>query len=394
MRTDKNTKDKELRQDDGFLYTVSNPKKQKKKGGGAGRIAYALTSAIAERKIPTLFDNLNSPYLNADGRTDLAGFIASDQAHYIDRRGKEIALTDKEMRIVYALSYFLSQFKDEQEIKDYEAAIREKYRTSNIVKPVSIRELTRFVAGGDKVAKRDVDATYETVRKLASVMQAQTFTSNGEGKATTVRFFAPLIQIAEGAEIATPSEGYYDYLLNIRFGGIFFKNFYHSYAPLSPRIFNVWGKKGTGTNTELFRILLSELLSKYPIHSGKAERAEKAIQKERGTYGTDKDYELAIRKAVTSALTYEEYAVTLRDRITTDYESDRRYRAKFKDDLSNAVKALKEIGLITDYYEDYPKGGETMGMKMHFVFNRDYGKEAELSIPRARNRRSLTEKKG
>lgn len=380
MRTDKDTKDK-ARETEEFIYTIQ-PKKLRKKSG-AGRITYALTSAIAEKKMPTLFDTINSPYLAVDGKSgvDLKGFIASDQAHYIDRRGKELYLTDKEMRITFALSFYLSLFKDEQEIKDYEEELSKGYRSSKIVKPVSVRELTRFVTGGEKVRKRDVDATFETIKKLSGIQQAQTFIyKDGDVVKSEVRFFAPLIQIDEGAEIKTPSEGYYDYILNIRFGGIFFFNFYRSYAPLSPKMFEVWGKKGSGTNTELFRILLNELLSKYTILIGKADKAAKAIQKEKSTYKTEKDYEQAVNTARTNALTYEEYATTLRDRITTDYESDRRYKGKFKKDLANAVEALKEIGIISDYYEDYPRGCEAMGMKMHFVLNKDYGKEADADI--------------
>ena len=47
-------------------------------------------------------------------------------------------------------------------------------------------------------------------------------------------------------------------------------------------------------------------------------------------------------------MTYELNVSTIKNKVTTDYESERSYRARFYKDLDNAIKGFKELGLITD----------------------------------------------
>lgn len=392
MKTDEKKKDPQEMEE--FKYSLSPKKQPKGKGFAVGRIPASFTSTVARKKIPTLFDQELSPYNQVCGDISLQGLIASDKAHYIDRKGKEVALSDKQMRLIFALCYFLSLYDDDEKIREYEQELQKGYKSSNISIPISIRELTRLIMGGGKVSRRDVDITFKEVMELTGIIQAQPFIKKDEEITDTkVGFFAPLISYDGGVVAEKKSDGFYDIALYVRFGSIFFHSFYHSFAPLTPGLFEIWGKKGTGTNTELFRILLNDLLAKFPIHLANADKVEKKMKDERNSYQTEEDFTEAASKAITTALTYGEYGATLRERITTDYESDRRYKGKFKKDLASAVKALLQIGIITDYYESYPRGKEIMGMKMNFVFNRQHGKEeARMLNPGKARRRSKKEK--
>lgn len=338
--------------------------KQKKLTGETGTISVALAGSISSYKEPTLFDEIETD-------TALQNLQEIDKKHLINREGKPVYLTKYQNKLIYALSVFMSQNREDEEIKTYVEKLNSgKAPKSNITLPISITEITKMVELDGKARARQKEKVLEELRNLSEIKQVQDYMVKGtkDGK---VRFIAPFIQIQEQLEDLSPDKELNADFVRVSFGSIFFYELYNRYAIIKPSLFRIWGKAGSGTDTELFNILLSDLLSKYSGHRIAALRAVASLK--RGRYKTDASYYAAKTKVQKAALTYSEYSYNLRRRVTTDYESQRVYKALFKKHLQNAIGALIQIGLITEARLTMTDKGE----RIDFVFNLDYDKGDE-----------------
>ena len=342
-------------------------RKQQKVTGETGSITVALTNTISAYKEPTLFDELEKD-------EEIQALMAIDKKHLVNREGKPTYLTRYQNKIVYALSLFMSQSKDEDEIRAYVKKLNAgRAPKSTITLPISITELTKLVELDGKARARQKEKILEELRNLSEIRQVQTFMVNNGSKDGKLRYIAPLIQIQEQLEDLSPDKELNADFVRVSFGSIFFYELYNRYAVIKPSLFRIWGKAGSGTDTELFNILLSDLLGKYSGHRIAAIQAVEAVKKQAKKYKTEESYKEAIEKAQRNALTYSEYTYNIRRRVTTDYESQRVYKKLFPKHLNGAIDALRQYGLITE--ARYTKTDK--GERIDFVFNMDYDKNEE-----------------
>lgn len=325
------------------------------KGKEVGRISNALNTNIAIRKQLNLFDYLDE---EQQGKLTL-----SDEAHYIDRRGKTISLSVEEIQIVKALSSYLP-FND-PEIKAYITAINTMDAKGElkitpkapVQIPVSVLQLSKDIIGDTKEASLKKIA--ERLKRLEEIEQVQYFNVNGERYSVVrplIRFNEKLykhyseIRSSKGRKKAQDPDVKEKKILvgaNIIYSSLFLYEATNKYCPLyTQKLFEVWRRN----KTELFAILLSDLESKwrqYYLNSIKAETAAKQEHKE--LKATDKDeYYRLVAEAKRKALIYKSNTLTIRDRVTTDYETDRKQRSRFLPDLQRAIDSLVKYGIITD----------------------------------------------
>ena len=325
------------------------------KGKEVGRISNALNTNIAIRKQLNLFDHLDEEQQEK--------LTLSDEAHYIDRRGKTISLSVEEIQIVKALSSYLP-FND-PEIKAYITSINTMDAKGELKStpkapvqiPVSVLQLSKDIIGDTKEASLKKIA--ERLKRLEEIEQVQYFNVNGERYSVVrplIRFNEKLykhyseIRSSKGRKKAQDPDVKEKKILvgaNIIYSSLFLYEAANKYCPLyTQKLFKVWRRN----KTELFAILLSDLESKwrqYYLNSIKAETAAKKEHKE--LKATDKDeYYRLVAEAKRKALIYKSNTLTIRDRVTTDYETDRKQRSRFLPDLQRAIDSLVEYGIITD----------------------------------------------
>lgn len=337
-------------------------KELEKKLSDRGQISASLASGVSLRREPTLFDNLEE-----DKRLAV---IQSDKENYIDRRGKPIALTNGQTRLIYALSHYLSQYKTDPDIVEYMNSLESnpKKMPKKIERTLNLKDFCKLYYSSDgKARTRDLDSLRKELRTLSNVRQVLYF-GGAEKKA---RLIAPLISVEEELEDLTPDKSLNMDLANIRFSPIFLFKMTKEYLPYSRELFRIWGKNGNGTRTELFSVLISDLGSKFPY---KRQTALTEAHKIRRTdFATKEEYLSAVKKARRKALTYRQNIYTLLERVTTDYSSTRQYKSKLKSDLESALNTIKdEIGIITEWKLTNSKNGDPA---LEVVFNPDYMKE-------------------
>lgn len=326
-----------------------------------GQISSALAGGIARRREPTLFDDLEEE--------KGLSIMESDSANYVDRKGRNIALTKSQTKIIYALSHYLSQYQNDEDIRKYISAIEQnpkKLPKEKIERPVNLREFYKtYLSSYGSSRKRDIDLVREELRKLSSIRQVLYFGSGTESK---VRLISPLISIEEELEDLTPDKSLDMDLVNIRFSPLFLFKMTREYLPIGRKLFQIWGRKGNGTDTELFSILLSDLAEKYPRYRQTAITRTHAVN--RKDFPSKEDYNKELDRVRKSSLTYIQNVSTFLERCTTDYYSTRQYKANFRKDLEQACKVLSnELGLISEGKVIKNRKGED---SIKIVFNFDY----------------------
>lgn len=350
------------------LYSFGlSRQKQEEATGETGSISVALVNNIASKKttLPSLF-KAGSPQALA-----LAEMEVVDKQRLVDRRGKEVCLTFKDMKYIYALSHFLSLIREREDVKSYVSLLSQDITPDfNIILTIDIVALTKFVEIDGNARKRQKEATIRELDRLANIKQVITLGRNGEKE---LKYVDSLITIPTKLIDSTTDKSLDIDVVRVQLGYSFFYELYNKYAVIKPELFKIWGKKGSGTDTELFGVLLSDLLGKFSFHRIAAIKAVEQIKKK--DYKTEDSFFKARSKAERNALTYSETYDTIKQRVTTDYDSTREQKKRFYVDLSRALSTLVELGLITSYSPTDLSKAE----RLDVVFNKDYTKRSEPS---------------
>lgn len=325
-----------------------------------GRISNALSGAISYERDSSLFDTEEIKQRDKEVK-ELLELKQGDSFLGIDRKNKPVYLTNIQTRIIYALSYMLSLETDKEDIK---SKINNPLRNpQQVIRTIDINGLSKFLFGSSR--ERNRKQILNELYNISHIRQVQII---GKGE-KRYKFTAPFISLGETLEELTPSDKPLD-VVNVTFGAAFFYELDKRFSVITPQLFEIWGKNGTGT--ELFSILLSSILSVYWHFRRAADEAEKRIKKEIRNYKkiSEEEYRQKIMEGRQEALSYSLNVSSIKARVTTDYSSEKFYRAKFWKDLDNAAKGLIKIDLLTGYERDKgAKGQEKVIFHLSDTYN-------------------------
>lgn len=345
---------------------------------GQGRIANSLSKMIASERNPSLFDEREITERDKELR-ELQELKEADVSLCIERKNKPVVLTSIQNRIVHALSYAISQELETSE--DVKKKVENPHSGANqIVRVVNVSALSQllFKSKRDRYRKQIINEIY----RLSKVRQVQILSINGR----TIRLTAPLISIGKTIEDISPEEmggqGIEADFLEVMFGGAFFYGITNRFAVITPKLFDVWGKGGTGT--ELFSVLLSSIFSVYWHYRRAAIKAEERVRKEhkgKGKRLPKAEFEEAVAEAKQEAMSYELNVSSIKQRVTTDYDSQRSYRLRFYSDLEKAIKGFEELGILSKGKSRILRGARGQE-KVIFVLSETYNfAENQIAAP-------------
>lgn len=303
---------------------------------GKGLISNSLSKAIAYERTPSLFDEVEIADRDKELK-QLQALKQSDAELQIERRNKPVVLTSYQSRIIYALSYAITQQIDSEDI-------REKIKSPltsglNVSRWVDITALTALICNSTR--KRYKEKVIEELFTLSQTRQIQIL-GTGDNR---IKLTYPLLMIGGSVEDLSPEKRNNLDAVEVVFGTSFFHNVNNRFAVITPKLFEVWGKNGRGT--ELFQVLLSSILSVYWSHKQASTQAEMRVRKDKKLY-SDKDLKTKIEEAKLEAMTYELNVETIKQKVTTNYEGNRNMIRKFWIDLDNAIEGFKELDLIKE----------------------------------------------
>lgn len=314
------------------------------------RIATALAKNIASPKILSLFDGEEIAERNLE---------LSDDARQIllTRKGKPVSLTPKQRQLTNVLSDYLDRDngKDIQNFIAWTERVEEYglkaagEQPNPIARTIYLKDIVKDMYGRydkEKILRlrKEMDALKDTTQVMVLGKQQ-------------LRVEASIIMRDISMADESLEEHGLDYY-RIVYGSVFLWNKNKRFAIRPDNLYIEWNKKGSILNTEIGSVLYSTIQAILWPYWRAADNARIAVAvnaKKNKLTPTQRRQEEAER--VLNALTYEENVSTIKNRLETDYDSTRQYRAKFRTDLNKVFDMLKTLGMITDgYLVKAPKG--------------------------------------
>lgn len=293
--------------------------------------------------------------------------------------------SNTELRTLYALCYLISteQGNDIDNFITLANSENNIERSKYISRRVDFKELSYFIFSDRRASH--IKPLIRDILRLGSIPVKWSYERKNEDGTSEKRIkIAPVltydIDLPDFTELGDLSQ---DMILNefmrngfvdISFGRPFFQNIKDRFTYLPKKLIKMWGKKGSGT--ELFGLLLNELLYLLNGYRTAAIKTEKRVKKEL------KDSELpqeekdkilsdALKKTLTAELKYS----TIMSKIS-EYYIKQRKNAKFENHLKLAMDFFQyDLGLISEWDT---KDGAKNGKKIVFVFNLNYEKNTKL----------------
>lgn len=328
-----------------------------------GRISVAMAANLSAPKEPSLFDGIPEE--------DRGGYLISGTSGLIRGNGKPIHLSNTEHKLLNALTFFITQYIEDDDIKAYMSILetgvvpKQKY----INRYISVTDICKFI-NNNSSRERERKAVFKSLKSLSTTYQIQQFSSRD--KSRKVMMSEPLL-ILGGKASAYELEGKksFEDKIEVLFGPLFFHEVANKYSFITPRLFEVWGRE-KGTNLDIFPIILSDLNAKYRQYYIAAQNAKKSAENEFKEMRMHKgkgaeELKAHIARKQRAALTYESKVETIKSKVSTDYDSTRQYKAKFWKDIQLCNEALKTYGIIEDADIDRKAN------KVRYIFSLNFG---------------------
>lgn len=325
-----------------------------------GKIPTQLSRQIAYERTPSLFDEAEIAERDKALAKAVHEINLTDSQLCIDRKGKPTYLTNMQTRIVLALAYLISQDNGE----DVKEKVADPFSKKKVSRVVDISYLSRILFGRVKT-----DYKEQILREIYNVSRIRQYQIIERAGEQVARYSTPLLTIGDVLEDLSPEKSLDIDFVEITFGRSFFIDLDTRFAYVTPKLFEVW-RKG-GRQTELFSVLLNNLLSVYWQHKLAAMKAEERIRSDKSKKKLPKDeLEEIVASGRRNAMSYELNVANIKNRVTRDYDSNRANRAYFYRDLNKAIEGFKELGLIVEAHTQKGARGQE---KVTFVFSEDYG---------------------
>lgn len=293
--------------------------------------------------------------------------------------------SNTELRTLYALCYLISteQGNDIDNFITLANSENNIERSKYISRRVDFKELSYFIFSDRRASH--IKPLIRDILRLGSIPVKWIYERKNEDGTSEKRIkIAPVltydIDLPDFTELGDLSQ---EMILNefmrngfvdISFGRPFFQNIKDRFTYLPKKLIKMWGKKGTGT--ELFGLLLNELLYLLNGYRTAAIKTEKRVKKELKDSDLpqeekDKILSDALKKTLTAELKYS----TIMSKIS-EYYIKQRKNAKFENHLKLAMDFFQnDLGLISEWDT---KDGAKNGKKIVFVFNLNYEKNIKL----------------
>lgn len=304
------------------------------------------------------------------------------EVSYVNSKGKPIDLTPFQMKLITAFAQIVDTQLDKEEVKNYiEELTPDKIqkRIENDLRGlkgriscvVDIPLLTKIVYSKKRVGGKQTNKVREEIINLSQVRQQYRLSDHNGG---TLTLRTPLIHLGKEIEYRTGDKVVRLNKAEIIFEDIFVYDITDKYTVAPISLLSLWNE--TGVNTGLFAMLLfllQEVRGNYIKHAfAAADEHRKKLNKQKLSR---EDLELEVAEYKRNGLTYKESFASLCERLNKDtyYQTKRgksylRYE-KAREDLQQAQEALRQMGIISEYYESKSKDGEIM---CNFVFNPDW----------------------
>lgn len=349
----------------------------------------------------------------------------------VDGEGKQTSLSEKEIRVLCALGFplykakcdeetkpmiqkYVTQFNEyiskEAEKKEGRKGIRRqgtaRFKPDPVILNVDLMWLSSILNNDSSVrgilGKKSGDGgIYPILQSLAQKRRIVRFT-NAEGVTTIYK--TPLIYLT-GKEVIQIKNDNRNSIVNIDdltddagkpkkrmkilkfeveigFGEILLNSILTRFSYIPKEFFRIWGCKGSGTETKLFNtlffLLLSQCWLKYVDCTNASKKAYETIkERHKGKRCETFNEELQEEILLIENKPYIESLSKFKSRLSVKYDMNTTTRQRFFKDLENALKVLKDIGLVRRYGYGYSDDAKV-------VLRKEHGKDSYKPVIKAK----------
>lgn len=337
----------------------------------------------------------------------------------VDGDGKQTSLSEKEIRVLCALGFplykvmcdketnsmiqkYVTQFNEyvsrEAEKKEGRKGIRRqdtaRFKPDPVILNVDLMWLSSILNYDSSVrgilGKKTGDGgIYPILQSLAQKRRVVRFTNT---KGVTTIYKTPLIYLT-GKEIIQIKNDNRNPIVNIEdltedtgepnkrikilrfeieigFGDVLLNNILTRFSCIPRELFQLWGRKGSGTETKLFNtlffLLLSQFWMKYADCNNASKKAYETVnERHKGKRCETFNEEVQEEILLIENKPYIESLSKFKSRLSVKYDMNTTTRKRFFKDLESALKVLKDIGLVKRYGYGYSEDAEVVMRKEH-----------------------------
>lgn len=337
----------------------------------------------------------------------------------VDGGGEQTTLSPLEIRVLFALGFPLRKAMCDEEtkqiIKKYVTQLNEyiskesekkegrkgirrqgtaRFKPDPVILNVDLMWLSSILNNDSSVrgilGKKSGDGgIYPILQSLAQKRRIVRFT-NAEGVTTIYK--TPLIYLT-GKEVIQIKNDNRNSIVNmddltddagepkkrmkilkfeveIGFGDVLLNSILTRFAYIPRELFQLWGRKGSGTETKLFNtlffLLLSQCWLKYVDCTNESKKAYETIkERHKGKRCETFNEELQEEILLIENKPYIESLSKFKSRLSVKYDMNTTTRQRFFKDLENALRVLKDIGLVRRYGYGYSDDAEVVMRKEH-----------------------------
>lgn len=309
-------------------------------------VSSIIAGHIAKKKTPSVFDSPEGledrvmEFIVNDGQIE-------DPIYSHKNTMKDVVLSNSQNRVLKCIETYISDYfkTAEGQLVVKEITKDLDWDGKSITFPINLEEFTKSFSPDGKARTRDQQRIWKAIKAISEIEQrlsVKHITGKGKNKKETPYiWFAPLITIEDKVykDDTTINDETLPISFVLRVHRLFAYRFNSNNFEI-PRDFLVkyWGSRGSGTETELFSILLNDIGGQAPfyqnIYADKVRELKSPDEKD-------------IQKLKDESLVYTQTLLGFRDKIpTVDYSSTKQYRDKFRKDTDSALAALTRYGII------------------------------------------------
>lgn len=295
---------------------------------------------------------------------------ASDSAFKIKRGNRKVAITPYENRLILVLAAYLSLFSNDEKFKKCVNYLNKDYENcGSFACTVDLKWVAKLLTNRSDL--KSVKNVRKHLDDLSSKRQVIAFTVKTASGNKTFFYDTFLFQINDGLLISDKDD--VDFCkVNISFGKFFLWKYARQYSVVPGPLFDIMGKKKSGTDTAIFFALLNTLLYNWSYSIAKYNHAEDNLSKE--IKSQDKKLkssafkkELLRRKK--ESLTFSEELDYFVMRSGSSSYTTQRHKDRLKKGIDRAIEVFKQINLISDC-KKINDGGK---VKLQFLYEPTYG---------------------
>ncbi len=301
-----------------------------------------LAKVLTYKREPDLFDT--DLIKERDRLIQIEQLKTKDKERKLERKGKPVVTTPLQNRFLYNCQFFLGL---QLEKEDMQAVINNPIGAKPVFRWIDLREFSKTMFGRYK--NKYVEDLRKLIKDLNEIDQLQIMDITLDGKKKKIEVIEPLLYRGRQVREKSTKEDSLNFI-QVGFGRAFFVEMNEHFGIQGTKTLEQLrkGKKG-----ELFYSLYGSIQAVFWQFYSAMNKTKGELETENSKLPEEErlspeELEKKVREAMEEVSIYQLSFTSIKEGVTTDYDSTKQNKYRFKADLNKAIKELIETKIITN----------------------------------------------